>query len=75
MSNTSNEEVQYQSSTSPTTFQVIERVIQNQHAFQLYIMYGTQPGPWLMVGFNDREYAIGFLPEPAVPIQLRPVTA
>lgn len=80
MSNTTNNEVQYNTSStssstssSPSTFQVIERRIPNPHSFQFYATYGTQPGPWLAVGINDYEYAIGFLPEHYAPTRLQSV--
>lgn len=44
------------------TFRVVERRIENPHHFQLYLMYGTEPGPWVRFGFNDIEYGVGFLP-------------
>lgn len=45
---------------------VAQRKIQlNQDEFRFYVLYGTQPGPWVKVGINDTEYMFGFLPEQA----------
>lgn len=43
---------------------VAQRRIANRNEFQFYVLYGTQPGPWVRVGFNDTEYLVGFLPKP-----------
>lgn len=41
---------------------IAQRSIPNPNHFQIYVLYGTEPGPWAKVGFNDVEYMIGFLP-------------
>jgi hypothetical protein len=51
--------------SQPTTFKVIERRVQNRHNFQFYVDFGvTTGGPWLKVGVNETELAVGYLPTP-----------
>jgi hypothetical protein len=43
----------------------IERKVACPHKFQLYVDYGYTNGPWIAIGVNSIEYAIGWLPEDA----------
>lgn len=43
---------------------IAQRRIASQNEFQFYVLYGTQPGPWVKIGLNDTEYLVGFLPQP-----------
>ena len=46
-----------------STFAIQSRRIKNNHKISGYLDYGfSQSGPWLLVGFNEVEYGIGYQP-------------
>lgn len=45
------------------TFHVDEQEIENPHQFQLFIDYGSQPGPWIRIGYNRKAWSAGYLPD------------
>jgi hypothetical protein len=45
------------------SFQVAVRHIPNQHKAQFFIDYGNNPGPWLLIAFNNTAYGFGYLPK------------
>ncbi len=45
------------------TFHIKEIEIQNSHQFQVFIDFGKAPGPWLVFGFNNKAWGLGYLPK------------
>ena len=43
-------------------FQIKTKSIKHKHALQLTFDHGETPGPWIKVGLNHVELAVGFLP-------------
>lgn len=43
-------------------FKIKTRVIRHKHGFQFTFDHGQVPGPWIKLGLNHTEVAIGFLP-------------
>ena len=53
-----------QGATEEVPFTITSRRIENNYSFQLYTDFGsTESGPWLVLGINDTEYGMGYLPE------------
>ena len=38
------------------------RTVECDHAFQITLNYGLEPGPWAVIGLNSTEYCFGYLP-------------
>jgi hypothetical protein len=45
------------------TFQVAVKHVSNPHKAQAFLNYGSTPGPWVSVGFNETVYSFGYLPK------------
>lgn len=39
------------------------RQTKSNHAFQLFVDCGGDPGPWVALGINDTVYTLGWVPE------------
>lgn len=44
-------------------FRVAIKKTKNPHKAQLFLNYGSEPGPWISVGINDTVYSFGHLPK------------
>jgi hypothetical protein len=45
------------------TFHLKTEDVRNEHKAQVFLDYGSEPGPWVRIGINDTAYGIGYLPE------------
>ena len=55
-------EIKPKPTPKPAPLQFTTRPVRCNHAAQITLDYGTNPGPYVIVGINERAYCMGYLP-------------